>query len=149
MPVGMQSLRYTANGIPLRAFSPYITGCIIPVLFQLLAIDVPNTCSQPWEVQLPHLSVYFQIIGQLPYYDVTISYRPFPIGCNCDVMWGKHLPHISCKLIQFTSLLGDVHSEMLPTIPPLKSRIKSLIIPLFHSFLHSFSEGSRWFLVRV
>ncbi len=85
---------------PLRPFSLVITGCLIPVLLSLFG--TPNTYSQAWEVQLPHVCLFTSSpLVQLPQYDVAVSVRPFPIGCYCDVMQGKHLPHISCNQTSF------------------------------------------------
>ena len=51
-----------ANGIPPpRGSSLIITGCITPVPYY--SFGIPNTCSYPWEVQVPHGSVYTHTIG--------------------------------------------------------------------------------------
>ncbi len=103
MPVGVQSLMVYP---PHRGFSLNITGCIIPVLYYLLGI--PNTCSYPGRCKL-HMGLFTPIpLVQLPLVDVGVTVRPFPIGCYCDIILGKHLPHFSSKLAQFTSLLGNV-----------------------------------------
>ncbi len=140
MLVGVQLLMVYP---PLRGFSPVIIGCIIPVLYHLFGI--PNTCSYLWEVRLPHVFLFsFWRLVLLTHYDVRVTVRPLLIGCYSDIMRGKHLPHISCKLTQFTSLLGSAHLKILPTILPSESRRGCINTPLIHSFLHSsFSEKSR------
>ena len=53
MPVRVQSLMVFP---PLRGFCHIITGCIIPVPYD--SFGVPNTCSYPLEVQLPHVYLF-------------------------------------------------------------------------------------------
>ena len=74
------------------------------MLFMLVGVQSLN----PVLTGLLYLSHITHLVFQIPV-PTRVNAKPFLIGCYPDVMRGKHLPHTSCKLTHFISLLGSVH----------------------------------------